>query len=64
MNKISTSHESSKSTVKDCMQTCKLEFAALENLVPALQGSPAVGQDGRIWQNIKDQGKKLTYPFH
>ncbi|KAG6358031.1 hypothetical protein INS49_013915 [Diaporthe citri] len=61
--KISSCHESSKSAVRACLTTCNKEIAALEALIPELQGSTAVGQDSNIWHNIRDQGKKLTYPF-
>lgn len=63
-DKISSCHESSKSTVRACMATCHREIAVLEALVSELQGPTAVGQESRLWNNIRDQGKKLTYPFH
>lgn len=63
-DKISSCHESSKSGVRACMETCHREIAALESLVSELQGPTAVSNDGRLWNNIRDQGKKLTYPFH
>lgn len=64
INRICSSHESSASAVRTCMATCKLEIAALESLVSELQGSRTVVQDSRIWLDIKNHGKKLTYPFH
>lgn len=63
-DKISSCHESSKSAVRACMATCHIEITALEALIFTLQSSTAVGQDSRVWHNIRDQGKKLTYPFH
>lgn len=63
-DKISSCHESSKSAVGSCLATCNMEIAALEALVSELQNSAAGGQDSRIWHNIRDQGKKLTYSFH
>lgn len=63
-DKISSCHESSKSAVTACMATCHREIVALEALVSELQGPTAVGQESRLWNNIRDQGKKLAYPFH
>lgn len=63
-DKISSRHESSKSTVRACMATCHMEIVALEALLFKLQDSTVVGQDSRLWHNIRDQGKKLTYSFH
>lgn len=64
INKVSSSHESSVSAVRACMETCKLDIAALETIVSELPGSAAAGQDSRVWLNMKEQGKKLAYPFH
>lgn len=64
INRVCSSHESSASAVRTCMATCKLEIAALESLVSELHGSRTVVQDSRIWLDIKNHGKKLTYPFH
>lgn len=63
-NKISSSHESSISGLRACMETCKLDIAALETLVSELAGCASVDQDSGVWFNMKEQGKKLTYPFH
>lgn len=64
INKISSSHDSSISAVRACVETCKLDIAALETIVSESPGSPAVGQDSRVRLNMKEQGKKLMYPFH
>lgn len=64
MDKISSRHEDSKSTVRACIANCHKELAALEAVVSELQGSTVVEKDSCLWNNIRDQGKKLTYPFH
>lgn len=63
-DKISSCQESSKSAVRACTVTCHTEIAALEALVSELQGSTVVGYDSRLWDSIRNQGKKLTYPLH
>lgn len=64
IKKTSLSHASSTSAVRACMETCNREIAALEALVAGLQVSTVVGQDNRVWSNMKEHGKKLTYALN